>query len=359
MMIPAQRGSVAAEAQICEHGLPPPQPGPAASAAQGGSGAAAGPPQEATIPEDAAGGEAADAAAPASDAGPLDVPEREEAQRRPWPTGAGSPRCLLPDADAATDAGACSDGPPPAGAPSGALVVHIETALHLEVDAAGAAGGGSAAPHRSYVSVVWAGQRHAHATHAVPVLAAPPMGGTAAWDSTLLLPATAAAFEGTGGDGTLEAAPLPGPLLLLNLWRTPGRSSSCSSPVTDVAAAGRLGSGPGAEDSLLGCAAVDLSLLPVLGEVVGWYPVISAQQARQGQLRVHVRPDQALASQLAAPAPLLAAAAPAPAAAGAPGAGEGGAAALEPLSQRALGSLAPRGLPLIVTSRRWTSRSRW
>jgi hypothetical protein len=43
-----------------------------------------------------------------------------------------------------------------------------------------------------------------------------------------------------------------------------------------------------AGDVLLGCAAVDLSMLSVLGKVDGWYNVTDGQQQPRGQLQVMV-----------------------------------------------------------------------
>jgi hypothetical protein len=147
----------------------------------------------------------------------------------------------------------------------------------------------------------------------------------------------AAAFEAAAGDtDTLNAAGLlPGSLLLLNLWRTPGRAGP------GPAASGRPGSGRGAGDALLGCAAVDLALLPALGEIVGWYPVVSSAQQQQGQLRVHVRPDPALSAQLAAlpgAAPTLGPSIATATAAAAPARSPREEEALVPLSPRILAS---------------------
>ena len=164
----------------------------------------------------------------------------------------------------------------------GRLLVRVETALHLPTTAA--AGGA-----RAYVQAVWGAQRqHQQRTAAVPVhvVAAADLGGTAVWNADLALPAVAASWASRGGGDSSSSGSF-GPVLLLNVWSTAAAEGS-----------GTAGGAAAVLDALIGCAVVDLSVLPLLREQQGWWHIVGSAEQQQGQLKASVRPDSLLLQQL-------------------------------------------------------------
>lgn len=221
--------------------------------------------------------------------------------------------------------------------PEGSLLVQIETALHLPATASpasiiGPASGEAGSDHyRSFVQAVWGPQRQVRQrTPAVPVhvLEAADLGGTAVWGSAELeLPATAVSWAASSGNGSRSG---DGPTLLLNVWTTRASASSSASGSTSAAAS----------DSLIGTAAVDLSLLPSLGSLAGWFHIVGSDQQQRGQIKAAVRANSTLRSQLlqaglvAAAAPSETASAPSAASPAAAAAGEALASAALPAEQQ-------------------------
>ena len=181
----------------------------------------------------------------------------------------------------------------------GRLLVCIDTALRLPsaLPATSSSHGGDSG-YSVHVQVAWSGRPQPQLrTPAVPVhvVEAAGLGGTAAWNAELELPAAAAAWaapaSSSGGGGGSSPA---GPALLLNVWATPG------TPGASGRASGQPG---GAADSLLGCAVLGLSALPGAAQLAGWWRIVDSQQRQQGELKASVRPSAALLSQLRALAP--------------------------------------------------------
>lgn len=176
------------------------------------------------------------------------------------------------------------------------LVIQVETALHLPVDAPApsgsvepSTGSSSSNSYSAYVQAVW--QQRRQRTAAVPVHAvdAGSLGGTAVWQEVLEVgPATAAMWAHAH---TSEAG---GPTLLLNVWATAAGSSNPTGSRPGSAAAAAAAP---PLDQLVGCATLDLSALP-RGEQRGWFHLIDSQQRRRGQLKVAVCPDAVLLRQL-------------------------------------------------------------
>ena len=169
---------------------------------------------------------------------------------------------------------------------SGKLLVQIDTALHLPTS--GTAGGAGhatwdASSYSCWVQAVWGQQRqHQLRTPAVPVhvVDAAEMGGTAVWNATLELPAAADVFDssigGSGHKGGAGDAGRRGPVLLLNLWSTrssSGRASRGGASSSQHGGDSRPSSSAGADDTLIGCAALELAALPLMGETAGWWNV--------------------------------------------------------------------------------------
>jgi hypothetical protein len=134
------------------------------------------------------------------------------------------------------------------------------------------------------VQAVWGAQRqHQQRTAAVPVhvVAAADLGGTAVWNADLALPAAAASWTSNSSSGGSSSSCL---VLLLNVW-----STAAAEVCTSAAAF---------SDALIGCAVVDLSVLPPLREQHGWWHIVGSGEQQQGQLKASVRPNSPLLEQL-------------------------------------------------------------
>ena len=180
-------------------------------------------------------------------------------------------------AGAATQVQQVRQGALPEAAEAGQLLVRVETALHLP-----AAAGGT----HAYVQAVWGVQRqHQQRTAAVPVhvVAAADLGGTAVWNADLALPAAAASWASNSSSSGGSSS--SGPVLLLKVWST-------------AAAEGSTAGAASVSDALIGCAVVDLSVLPLLREQQGWWHIVGSGEQQQGQLKASVRPDSVLLEQL-------------------------------------------------------------
>jgi hypothetical protein len=180
-------------------------------------------------------------------------------------------------AGAATQVQQARQGALPEAAEAGQLLVRVETALHLPAAAGGA---------HAYVQAVWGVQRqHQQRTAAVPVhvVAAADLGGTAVWSADLALPAAAASWASNSSSSGGSSS--SGPVLLLNVWST-------------AAAEGSTAGAAAVSDALIGCAVVDLSVLPLLREQQGWWHIVGSGEQQQGQLKASVRPDSVLLEQL-------------------------------------------------------------
>lgn len=223
----------------------------------------------------------------------------------PSPPGAagGKPSSGAP----ATPGVAPGEVPPAAAGPlPGKLLIHIESAVHLpnsrpgsaagrqssDGSGSGSSGGGSSSGdgYAAFVSLTWGAHKAKYSTAAVAVagLGGPP-GGSASWDEVVAVEAEASMFPGVAGQPA-GAQPLPGnptpaggPILLLNVWSCPaavgGTAAGRHTPTPPPG--GARGPSPlpaGGGHALVGCAAVDLTALPLLGEVAGYYNIVSYQQ---------------------------------------------------------------------------------
>lgn len=249
---------------------------------------------EASLPQQSS--QAAEGAAAAEAAAPAAPPAQQQGNSTPAAGGRGEPTVQQQERQ--------RPAPVDAGEAEGALLLHVETALHLPAMLPAAAAGASASSngYSAYVQAVWGEQRqHQQRTPAVPVhvVAAGDLGGTAVWNAELELPASAATWavrSGAGGSGGTA-----GTNLLLNMW-----AIACGSDGGSARSAGGnclSSAAAAAADTLLGCAVLDLSLLPRMPQQAGWWHIVDSQQRLQGQLKVTLRPSTALLHALQAQAP--------------------------------------------------------
>ena len=111
-----------------------------------------------------------------------------------------------------------------------------------------------------------------------------------------LFPAPGAASTGGLSPPSTAAPSAPAaPVLLLNVWSCPPEATAAAAPDPGSAAAGEgrgrasspLAAGPAGEQQhlLIGCAAADLTTLPLLGELRGFFNIVDyAQQVGTSHL---------------------------------------------------------------------------
>ncbi|GAB4816271.1 hypothetical protein N2152v2_003317 [Parachlorella kessleri] len=239
-----------------------------------------------------------------------------------------------------------------AGGDAGKLLVHVESAVRLPCArpasaaslrrSASPAGDGSSSSARgvdgsssgdtgsspdscsAYVAITWGPLKRKHRTATAAVQGpAGPSSSSAAWREVVELEADAALWGGRGtssSSGTSDAASPAaaaqpnasrprqaqgngGPILLLNVWTCPAdevpEAGVRPRPPTPQPRGAELLSAR-AGHALIGCAAIDLSMLPLLGEVRGYWNIVDYLQQVRGQLLVSVRPDDTLLAQLQA-----------------------------------------------------------
>ena len=183
---------------------------------------------------------------------------------------------------------------------AGKLLLQIDSALHLPVEAPCSGSSTSSDSYSAFVAAAWGSEQQRTAVVPVHVVAAAELGGTAVWHAELELPAAASQWQSQahtrGGSGSGSGS---GPNLVLHVWATPGTPGSSGG-------SGGSGQQGSAADSLLGCCVLDLRVLPALQQVAGYWHIVDSQQQQQqqqqqqrrGQLKASVRANRALRDAL-------------------------------------------------------------
>ncbi|PRW60425.1 hypothetical protein C2E21_0846 [Chlorella sorokiniana] len=224
-------------------------------------------------------------------AGSVAVPEQQQQQQQQQNAAAGQTGSSSP-----SPAVVQQDQPPGTDDPeeAGKLVLQIDSALHLPIEAPGSSSGSSSGVcsegFSAFVVATWG--QHQQRTEAVPVhvVAAAELGGTVVWHAELELPASASAWAAQPHQSSSSGTSSSGTSLVLDVWATSSASGSSSG--------GGSAQPPGTADSLLGCCVVDLRALPALQQVAGYWHIVDSQQRQQGQLKASVRANGALRDAL-------------------------------------------------------------